>query len=236
MTIAFNLATLSPNDVESVKAINAGLSRLRERRVQRIERAGRLLKSKLAWKVEVYRQVMLYRIVALVESVALNWNGDNLLGTYLPARALIETSAVLLEFEHDLEQHLAAEDISAIDALLTKVIFATRHKDWTEQYPPSKAVNVLTVIDRMDKRLAEGIRGHYDRMSETCHPNYLGHHQMFSSLDTNTGTTTFSDEKDLGRHRDVVIGALLLMLLDEGCINRLDSDINQLVALQEPQG
>src|SRR5882757_5057609 len=116
MTIAFNVATLSPNDVESVEAINAGLSRLRERRVQRIERAGRLLKSKLAWKVQVYREAMLYRIVALTESAAVNWNGDNLLGTYLPARALIETSAVLLEFEHDLKQHLADGDLAAIDA------------------------------------------------------------------------------------------------------------------------
>ncbi|MFK4725387.1 hypothetical protein ABIE89_006487 [Bradyrhizobium niftali] len=232
MTIVFNLATLSPNDVESVEAINAGLSRLRERRVQRIERAGRLLKSKLAWKVQVYREVMLYRIVALTESAAVNWNSVNLLGAYLPARALIETSAVLLEFEHDLKQHLAAGDLAALDALLTNRTFATRQKDWIDQYPNSQAVNVLTVIDRMDKRLAKGIRGHYDRMSETCHPNYLGHHQLFGSLDTTTGLTTFSETKNLNHHRDVVIGALLLLLLDERCIERLGDDIDRIVEIQ----
>jgi hypothetical protein len=233
MSIAFNLPPqLSKDDVESLEAINAGLSRLRKRRVQQIEVVGRLLKSKLAWKAIVYREVLLYRIVALAESAALNWNHDNLLGTYLPSRALIETSAVLLEFEQDLRKYLAASDLAAIDALLMNVTFATRHKDWIDKDPKSQAVNVLTVIDRLDKRVAMGIRGHYDRMSETCHPNYLGHHQLFSSLDTSTGLTTFSDNKDLGRHRDVVIGALLLLLLDEHCIDRLENDIDRIVDIQ----
>jgi hypothetical protein len=62
---------------------------------------------------------LLYRIVTLTESVALNWNHDNLLGAYLPARALVETSALLLEFEHDLKKHIAADDKGAIDALAT---------------------------------------------------------------------------------------------------------------------
>lgn len=69
-------------------------------------------------------------------------------------------------------------------------------------------------------------------MSERCHPNYLGHHQLFSKLDTSSGTTTFSETKDVGAHRDVVIGAMLLLLLDERCIGRLEADIDRIVEIQ----
>ena len=48
--------------------------------------------------------------------------------------------------------------------------------------PETKAVNILTYIDRFDKR-AEGFRGHYDILSERCHPNALGHNFMFGKLD-----------------------------------------------------
>jgi hypothetical protein len=88
--------------------------------------------------------------------------------TCLPARALVETSALLLEFEYDLKKHIAAGDQGAIDALATNRTFATRAKKWVDKNPESQAINVLTLVDRLDKRVANGIRGHYDRMSESC--------------------------------------------------------------------
>jgi hypothetical protein len=233
MTITFDVPShLGPQDVETVEAVNESLSRLRDQRVQKIVVEGRLLESKLAWKLAVYREVLLYRIVALTESIALNWNQTNFLGAYLPARALIETSALLLEFEHELKRHVDAADIGAIDSILNNRTFATRHKEWIEQHPETEAVNILTYLDRLDKRLGMGIRKHYDSMSERCHPNYLGHHQMFSSLDTSNGTTSFSQSKDISAHHDVVLGALLLTLLDEHCIDRLGLEIDRIAKIQ----
>src|SRR6266404_7681002 len=132
----------------------------------------------------------------------------------------------------DLKKHIAAGDMDTVDALVTNRTFATRDKEWLHKNPESDAINVLTWVDRLDKREANGVRGHYDRMSERCHPNYLGHHQMFSKLDTSSGTTTFSETKNISAHRDVVIGAVILVLLDEHCIDRLDDDIDRLVEIQ----
>lgn len=202
---------LKEDDATLIKEINAGLSRLKAQRVDQIEVEGRLIELKLAWKLAVYREAVLWRIVALTESVALNWNSDNIVGSYLPARALIETSALLLDLEYELKKHIDAHDITALDALLNSRTFATREKQWVEKGPASAAINVLTLIDRMDKRTNSGIRRLYDLMSERCHPNYLGHHQMYGTLDIETGTTSFSEKKDIDRHRHAILGATVLM-------------------------
>jgi hypothetical protein len=191
-----------------------------------------LIESKLALKLAVYREAMLWRIVALTESVALNWNSDNIVGAYLPARALIETSALLLDLEHELKKHIAASDIDALNSLLTSLTFATRNKKWIEGNPESEAINVLTLIDRTDKRTGSGVRGHYDLMSERCHPNYLGHHPLYGTLDVESGTTSVSETKNIERHRDVILGAILLLLLDEHCIDRLENEVDRVAALQ----
>jgi hypothetical protein len=128
---------------------------MKARRVDQIEVEGRLMESKLAWKLAVYRESVLWRIVALIESVALNWNSDNIVGAYLSARALIEASALLLDLE-----------------------------------------------------------------------------QMYGTLDVETGTTSFSETKDIQRHRDAVLGATVLLLLDENCIDRLENEIERVAALQ----
>ena len=225
-------SSLKEDDVMLIKEINAGLHRLRAQRVDQIEVEGRLIESELAWKLAVYREAVLWRIVALTESVALNWNCDNIVGMYLPARALIETSALLLDLEQELKKHIASRDIAALGALLDSRTFATRDKKWIEENPQFEAINVLTLIDRMDKLTDSGVRGHYDLMSERCHPNYLGHHQLYASLDVETGTTSFSETKNTEHHRDVILGATLLLLLDEHCIDRLENEVERVAALQ----
>ncbi|WOH53790.1 hypothetical protein [Bradyrhizobium sp. sBnM-33] len=168
--------------------------------------------------------------MALTESVALNWNSDNV-GAYLPARAPIETIALLLDLEHELKKHIAASDIDALNALFDQSDIATRHKKWIEGNPESEAINVITLIDRMDKRTGSGVRGHYYLMSERCHPNYLGHHQLYGTLDV--GTTSFSETKNIERHRGCfILGAILLLLLDEHCIDGLDNEVDRVAALQ----
>src|SRR4051812_13927086 len=142
MPIAIELNTpsdLKEGDVTLIKEINAGLRRMKAQRVDQIEVEGRLMESKLAWKLAVYRESVLWRIVALTESVAINWNSDNIVGAYLSARALIETSALLLDLEHELKKHIDARDLAALNTLLNSRTFATREKQWVEKDPESAA-------------------------------------------------------------------------------------------------
>ena len=173
------------------------------------------------------RRGIRYRTVALAGSLALNWNARNIIGCYLSARALVETSAVLFDFEHQLKSAVEEKNLAAIDQLCTNRHFSTRDEKWLEDHPETKAINVLTLIKSMDKRGSEGIRKIYDIMSEYCHPNYLGHHQMFATLDTTTGTTTDPDAKEIAQHSHSIFGAMLHILIVEHCLDRLDSEIDR---------
>jgi hypothetical protein len=97
----------------------------------------------------------------------------------LSARSLMETFAVMAEFERRVTSLLKEENLGGLDALAQNGIFASRDLEWLKENPDTQAINVQTYIDKFDKR-AEGFRGQYDRLSERCHPNSLGHNFMFS--------------------------------------------------------
>jgi hypothetical protein len=237
MNIRFDsVAGLSSDDIELLASANQSIAHLIERRLPTIEVVGRYLDSKLAWKVGTFVEAILYRIVALSQSLALNWNVQNILGCNLSARALMETSALLLDFEHELSRAIAKGDLGEINSLVTNRHFATRDRGGLEVHPDALATNVLTLIDKLNKRLLDNGRHIYDILSESCHPNYLGHHAMYATLDPLTGTTAFSDSKDLEGHRHAIFGCMLLIPIDENCLNRLEVDIDRLAELQRAQG
>ncbi len=215
-----------------MRNFNAGLDKLAQRRVEGIEITGPYLRSKLAWKVATYQQPMLYRVVALGSGIALNWNARKLICTYLSARALIETLAVLLEFDSQLQQLLEKDDLASIDELVMKSSFGGRDEDLMKEHPDFITTNVLTSIDRIDRDLLRGLRRHYDRMSERCHPNSLGHHQFFGNLDTEAGVVTYSEVHKLQRHLNHILAAAVLLGFGGACMDRLDIVILKIAKLQ----
>jgi hypothetical protein len=82
-------------------------------------------------------------------------------------------------------------------------------------------VNVLTYIDKFDKR-APGFRGHYDILSERCHPNSAGHNFMFSKLDRSDGSVTFFEERNPERNAQMILAAVAALPLAETFMARLD--------------
>ena len=130
---------LDERDIASMRTFNATLARLRERKLERVEKAGPLAKSKLAWKIATYGQSVIYRVVMLAEGCALNWNAANVLCAYLAARALVETAALVLEFEHELQAHIIAENLGAIDALVMNRTFASRDEEGVAEHPEQEA-------------------------------------------------------------------------------------------------
>ena len=67
--------------------------------MEKIVVEGPLAEAKLAWKVTTYTEALLYRTIMLASGCVLNWNAGNFLCSVLAARALIETVALLLDFE-----------------------------------------------------------------------------------------------------------------------------------------
>lgn len=212
---------IAPRDAEALTSINDEIVRLAKRRRSTISVAGHLARSKIAWKIETFAEAVLYRIVALAEGTALSWNEAMPLPAFLCTRALVETVALLVDFEGRVSKLLNAEDLKGLDELTMNRIFSSRDEEWLKQSPEFKTVNVLTHIEKLDK-LLPGALDHYNRLSERCHPNSLGHHQMFTTTDYSNGTVTYDARKAM---RDVpaIIAGLTLLAVAEHSLKELSA-------------
>jgi hypothetical protein len=222
---------LTEADQPRLAAINASLERLNELRAVEMNVSGPFARSKIAWKLVTYQHALLHRIVALVDGAAVTWNAKSTLSTMLAARAFMETMAVIAEVENRVSRFLAEENLGGLDAVAQQGIFASRDADWISEFPETKAVSVLTYIDKFDKRVP-GFRGHYDILSERCHPNSLGHNFMFSKLDTSEGSVRYFDEREPGRNAQMILAALGPLPLIESMSARLDELILKVSDLQ----
>jgi hypothetical protein len=218
-------------DKATVDRLNASLVRLNEMRATEINISGPFARSKIAWKLATYQHALLHRIIALVDGTALAWNARSTLSAMLSVRAFMETLAVFAELERQVAASLAKDDLGRLDALAQQGAFASRDEEWIKEFPETKATNILTFIDKFDKR-AEGFRGHYDRLSERCHPNSLGHNFMFSTLDRTEGSTRYSDEREPARNAHMIIAALIPLMLIESMTTRLTDLIFEVAELQ----
>src|SRR4029077_9217398 len=146
---------------------NNSLDNLSGLRAVEINVSGHFARSKIAWKLAMYQHVLLHRIVALMDGTVVTWNEHRALSTILSARALMETIAVMAEFESQVASLLEKKDLGGLNDLAQNGIFASRDEDWIKDNPELKAVSVLTYIDKFDKR-AKGFRRHSDVLSERC--------------------------------------------------------------------
>lgn len=222
---------VTENDRQFVGELNASLARLNELRAIEISVAGPFLKSKIAWKLAGYQHALLHRIVALIDACAVAWNQRSALGAMLSARSLMETVSVFAELERGVALNLHKEDLAGLDQIGQRGTFASRDPEWIRDHPELTAVNVLTYIDKFDK-IAKGFRGHYDRLSERCHPNSMGHNFMFAELDHSDGTIRFSDEVRPERNVKAILAAVGVLPLVETMSTRLDESILKVSDLQ----
>jgi hypothetical protein len=212
---------LQEEDKLLVATLNASMKRLNERRAIEINVAGPFARSKVAWKLAVYQHSLLHRLIALLDGTSVAWNNRCALSTILSARALMETMALISALATQVARALAAQDISALDALAQKGTFSSRDEEWLKDFPEYKAANVLTHIDRFDSR-ANGFRKHYDMLSERCHPNASGHYFMFGQLNREDGSIRFFDEREPERNAQLILAALAVFPLAETLMDQLD--------------
>lgn len=221
---------LTEDDKALVRELNASLDRINELRAVEINVSGKFLRSKIAWKLATYQHALLHRLVALMDGAAVTWNKRCTLSCILSARALMETFAVMAEFERRVARLLKEENLGGLDALAQNGIFASRDPEWIKDNPGTEAISVLTYIDKFNKR-AEGFRGHYDMPCERCHPNSLGHNFMFSKLDTTGGTVRYCDEREPARNGQIILAALAPLPLVEAisaCLDELIEKVSDL--------
>ena len=83
-------------DWADIEPHNDILERLRKRRLSAVRPEGSSARSTVVWKIVGFEQIILYRIVMLADGCADAWNAHNPLASVLCARALLESSAIVL--------------------------------------------------------------------------------------------------------------------------------------------
>lgn len=158
------------------------LPALRSRTRRKVE-GGRL---KVVWKINTFRQALLYRTITLVLGVQsclsfTNWmllRPKNWLGALTLARSIIETAAVAFEFQRKLRRAVDERSIGLLDEVVMQFCFATKLPKFVQNEKP--ATSVLTQITNMDNAFFKGkpeeltIMHNYAWLCEYAHPNYLG--------------------------------------------------------------
>lgn len=208
---------------DDMQTIHDATERLAARRKPKIEAEGPLEKSKIAWKIATYQEAVLWRGVMLARGTRQAWNARKFLVCFLAVRALIETLAVFDNFKHELSVTLDKGDLGALDQLAMNRTFATRDNELLKEHPEIFAINIVTQIDKLGKKYDIPVRDNYDSMSEGCHPNSAGHHQLYSKTDKSNGTVTYSDLKNSEMYLAFIHAPLGLIFLFEQAINELDS-------------
>ena len=190
--------TLSRDAVEAVGGswatcieLNNSLDRIRGRRLSEINLTDDSGCPLTGAKVLRLLQTVLYRVVNLAEGCATAWNTSNVLASLLCCRAIIESVALVSDFETKLVRLTKVEDRVAIIELVHSRTFA--EKQTKERSPDFPSVNVMTLISSLEKKV-NGVEGHYAFLCEMCHPNYFGTAGLFSVIDYTTGVASFSDQ------------------------------------------
>jgi hypothetical protein len=213
---------LDSDGAAHVATLNECAARLSGLRAIEINVSGPFARSKIAWKLATFQHAHLHRVVALIDGAAVAWNNRATLSAILSARAFMETLAVMSEVERRVTEHLKSEDLAALDALAQNGIFANRDAEWLKEHPESQAINATTYVQKFDK-IAQGYWGHYQMLSERCHPNAQGHNFMFSELDRSDGTVRYVDERNPEQNGKLIFSALAALPLVETLMPRFDA-------------
>lgn len=221
---------------EDVQRYNHALQALLSRRKDTVKAEGIFFASKAAWKCALLQQSLLYRITMLAAGCADAWNAGNLVASVLSARALLETIALCEEAVAQISARADAGEVDAIDDLASRQLFSTRDEGRIADQAGFRATNVLTFIDKLDKKIA-GVRESYDFLSEWCHPNGSGHLFTYGEMNRETGEVRFSEACDRVKGIQAhVVTSFMMILFTERAMDRFDGLVTRVAELDPGVG
>jgi hypothetical protein len=163
---------------ELLTEVNARLSLLEANRPESVDGFAISPKSKLPFKVLLYREALLWRTTQLGRCAAECFEKSKMASAILLARATVETCAAVWYLQKKIETTVASGMVGNVDDYLMRLLMGSRVD--TDILPP--AINVLNFVDRVDRDVP-GFRHQYDRLSEIAHPNWAGTVFLFSKTE-----------------------------------------------------
>jgi alkylhydroperoxidase/carboxymuconolactone decarboxylase family protein YurZ len=191
---------------DDMREARARTTALRESLPQTVDAAALGVWSKAPFQILCTREALIWRTEELARSACDALERRDLAVAALLVRAMIENAALTWRLMEVLDEWKALPPKERAELLASMMIGSRLWPD------APKALQILTCIDRMDKKV-KGIRASYDILSEAAHPNWRGVFGMYAEVDEPTFTAHFgrglrSSDATKGQIVDVLLGAL----------------------------
>jgi len=174
--------------------IRESLARLESNLPRRVDGFALSAKSKLPWKVLLYRESLTWRIAELAKSALDDLVNDKLVSSIVLTRAAIETSAALWFLSAKVNVVVDSSTVGDIDEYLMKLAMGTA-TGWPETESSDgltmpRPVKVNKFLAAVDKDIDDFSR-QYGILSDYAHPNWAGTVLLYSKTDQKTAITDF---------------------------------------------
>ena len=121
--------------------------------------------------MEAYRQIVIRRVLDLVQSVVVTWNSQNYVGSLICSRALLETLAVFYSFITRAKQAIDNEEWDVAYRLVTAYSFSTAQgtnkKKKTSEHPP----RIRELVIQFIRDQQPGCEQFWEKICDYAHPN-----------------------------------------------------------------
>lgn len=159
------------------------------------------VREKAPYKALVVREALMWRTEETGRCACDMLERGDVTGGILLTRATLENAALIWRLR-DVIQDRVKLSPAEIDRILSQLLLGSK------QYPEPAAINILTLVDRLDRALGI-MREGYDRLSEFAHPNYGGVAGLYSTIDKEKHTTKFGKRASAQRTVDTLVAPTL---------------------------
>ena len=154
--------------------------------------------SPLPAKVFILMQVGLRRTIELTEASMREIIRQNVSSTCVLVRAALETACLLWEVMRQVESAVNKgdkTDVKELDRLISSTLLGGKSKKWALS-EKMVARNVLTIIQKLTKKLDVPLMDFYEGLSEHAHPNYHGMMATYTVVGHEGGITKFTSNRE----------------------------------------
>jgi hypothetical protein len=193
----------TPNDIETA------LQTMHKLKIAECDGIGLSPVSKLPAQLLILAHVGLRRTIELTEAAIREINRRNLIATAMLSRGTLETSCLLWDVMRKVESVVQSNDTAQLTdfhALMSKSLFGGKAPDLRVS-EEIEARSVITIIERLSKKLDVPLMGFFERLSEFAHPNYHGMMATYTDAGAEGGFKTFC-ERRTGTERPLLRTAL----------------------------
>jgi hypothetical protein len=150
--------------------------------------------SKLPFKVLLYREALIWRMVELGRNAFQSFEQDRLVSAIVLTRAAVETSAALWYLCDKVAVAVELDTVGDLDDYLMKLVVGTatvpqNNTSTTDEALP-RPVKVKAFLKQADKDI-EGFSHQYGILSEYAHPNWAGTVLLYAKPDPENRLTEF---------------------------------------------